>query len=453
MNALRKLIALLLLVLSSTTAFAITDAQVFAYAESIYPSLFGGIPSAGQYQQYNYRYYPASGNYLAVDTAGEIFILGSYTGNVITSVGTVTAYADTITAWEAQTATANFNSPYSTSTTLTATGYFTGVTGLTSAPAIDSSTSSLSSTSILTTSFSRNWLNTSDNTPLNGQKNTLTLLYYVSADADYLKIMGNDSAGHSFYAGTSSNNAGYAFTCNVSGTNALGYFARPTCTSWGITVNKSTGAITFASTPVYDPYGAIGQTGTISGTTLSFTPIPASSAGITLSGMNPISGSPGTSVTITGTNFSTTPASNMVEFNGVPATVVTASATTLTVTVPNGATNGTVSVTTAGVMATSTGSFTVSGTIAAGGGGTTVGAIVFSVDYSASSNFCQDYFMGSIPSVLPPGSQLVNGCSITGLVGACTSSGFFKTYFYTGYPLAVAQRACSSQPNGVWSAN
>lgn len=450
MNALRKLIVLLLLVILPTSSFAITDAQVFAYAESIYPSLFGGIPSAGQYQQYNYRYYPASGNYLAVDTAGEIFILGPYTGNVITSVGTTTAYADVITAWEAG-PTASFNSAYSP--TLTATGYFTGITGLTSAPAIDSSNSQPNATPIPATLFSRNWLNTSDNTTLSGQKNTLTLLYYVSANEDYLGIMGNDSSGQAFYAGTSSNNANFTYTCNVSGTNTLGYsLVRPTCTSWGITVNKSTGTITFASTPVYDPYGAIGQTGTISGT-LGFTPIPASSAGITLFGINPTSGYPGTSVTITGTNFSTTPASNAVEFNGVPATVVTASATTLIVTVPSGATTGTVSVATAGVMATSTDSFTVSGTIAAAGGGTTGGAIVYSLDYSASYYFCQDYFMGSIPSVLPPGSQFGNGCSTTGLVGACTSSGFFKTYFYTGYPLAVAQQACSLQPSGVWSAN
>lgn len=103
MNALRKLIALLSLCLSSTTVFAVTvtDAQVFAYAEANYPSLFTGTATAGQYLQYNYRYYSASGNYLAVDTAGEIFVLGPYTGNVITSVGLATAYASYITAWEA----------------------------------------------------------------------------------------------------------------------------------------------------------------------------------------------------------------------------------------------------------------------------------------------------------------------------------------------------------------
>lgn len=100
MNTLRKLIALLLLAMFSTTAFAITNAQLFAYAEANYSSLFAGTAAEGQYLQYNYRYYAATGNYLAVDTAGEIFVLGEFTGNVITSVGTVTAYADAITAWE-----------------------------------------------------------------------------------------------------------------------------------------------------------------------------------------------------------------------------------------------------------------------------------------------------------------------------------------------------------------
>lgn len=105
MNALHKLIALLLLAMISTTAFAVTDNEVFAYAEANYSSLFSGTPAAGQttYQgnSYDYRYYPGSQNYLAVDTSGVIWMLGAYTNNVVTSVGPVTAFAGFITAWEA----------------------------------------------------------------------------------------------------------------------------------------------------------------------------------------------------------------------------------------------------------------------------------------------------------------------------------------------------------------
>lgn len=50
-------------------------------------------------------------------------------------------------------------------------------------------------------------------------------------------------------------------------------------------------------------------------------------------------------LTITGTNFSTTPASNAVSFNGTAATPTAATATTLTVTVPAAATSGSLTVT------------------------------------------------------------------------------------------------------------
>jgi len=73
----------------------------------------------------------------------------------------------------------------------------------------------------------------------------------------------------------------------------------------------------------------------------------------------PSKGPVGTTVTIYGTGFSATPASNTVKFNGTTTTVLTASTTMLTANVPAGATTGTISVTVAGVTATSTASFTV----------------------------------------------------------------------------------------------
>src|SRR3989338_10382491 len=78
----------------------ITDDQVFAYAEANYSSIFTGAAISGTYLQYNYRYYSASGNYLGIDTAGEIFILGPYSNNVLADVGPVASFADAITAWE-----------------------------------------------------------------------------------------------------------------------------------------------------------------------------------------------------------------------------------------------------------------------------------------------------------------------------------------------------------------
>ena len=73
----------------------------------------------------------------------------------------------------------------------------------------------------------------------------------------------------------------------------------------------------------------------------------------------PSSGPIGTTVTIYGTGFSATLASNTVKFNDTTATVLTASTTVLTANVPSGATTGSISVTVGTTTATSSASFTV----------------------------------------------------------------------------------------------
>ncbi|MFZ5971469.1 MAG: BspA family leucine-rich repeat surface protein [Bacteroidota bacterium] len=79
----------------------------------------------------------------------------------------------------------------------------------------------------------------------------------------------------------------------------------------------------------------------------------------TISSFTPSSGPVGITVTITGTNFSSTPANNTVTFNGTTALVTVSTTTTLTVTVPIGATTGPISVTVGGNTATSATDFTV----------------------------------------------------------------------------------------------
>src|SRR5437879_1987520 len=66
-----------------------------------------------------------------------------------------------------------------------------------------------------------------------------------------------------------------------------------------------------------------------------------------------------TSVTINGTNFT---GATAVLFNGASASFTVASATTITATVPSGATTGPISVTTSAGTASSAGSFTVGDT-------------------------------------------------------------------------------------------
>jgi IPT/TIG domain/Secretion system C-terminal sorting domain len=118
-----------------------------------------------------------------------------------------------------------------------------------------------------------------------------------------------------------------------------------------LTATVPTGATT-GTIAVTTPGGT--ATSTASFTVTTPTPAP------TITAISPSSGAIGSLVTITGTNLTGTTA---VAFNGVNApgfTVV--SATQLTVTVPTGATSGTISVTTPGGTATSANVFTVTTT-------------------------------------------------------------------------------------------
>ncbi|MES2688755.1 MAG: FG-GAP-like repeat-containing protein, partial [Bacteroidota bacterium] len=63
-----------------------------------------------------------------------------------------------------------------------------------------------------------------------------------------------------------------------------------------------------------------------------------------IASFTPVSGAPGTSVIITGTGFNTTTTNNIVYFGATRATVTAATATSLTVTIPSGATHATISV-------------------------------------------------------------------------------------------------------------
>lgn len=79
----------------------------------------------------------------------------------------------------------------------------------------------------------------------------------------------------------------------------------------------------------------------------------------------PNSGPGSSTVTIWGTGFSATPASNTVTFNGAAGTVTAATVNKLTVTVPGGATTGAIAVTSPNGSATSATNFTVAGATAA----------------------------------------------------------------------------------------
>jgi hypothetical protein len=100
MRALKKLAVLLSLAGAVAASFAITNGELFTWAEAIYASLFSGQPTAGQYQQYDYRSF-STGNYLAVDDTGTVSVLGPVSNGQIMPVGTISDFASLVTAWDA----------------------------------------------------------------------------------------------------------------------------------------------------------------------------------------------------------------------------------------------------------------------------------------------------------------------------------------------------------------
>jgi gliding motility-associated-like protein len=77
----------------------------------------------------------------------------------------------------------------------------------------------------------------------------------------------------------------------------------------------------------------------------------------TITSFDPPQGPPGTEVIITGTNFDPIPSNNIVSFNGTTAQVVSSTSTSITVTVPPGASDGQISVMANCMMINSTDNF------------------------------------------------------------------------------------------------
>jgi endonuclease G len=113
---------------------------------------------------------------------------------------------------------------------------------------------------------------------------------------------------------------------------------------------------------------------------------------------SPSSGSVGTPVSITGTGFT---GASSVTFNGVSASFTVHSSTSISATVPSGATSGLIKVITPGGLATSSSSFTVSG----GGGGS--GTVVISQVYGGGGNSGATYKNDFI-ELYNPGSSSVD---------------------------------------------
>jgi len=134
----------------------------------------------------------------------------------------------------------------------------------------------------------------------------------------------------------------------------LGRVTTTTCASLGITIANT---YYFVVRPFDNAGNVAANSNQIS---LTLATIPDPPAGPTITSFAPTSGVVGSSVTISGTNFSSTLASNSVKFNGVSASFSSGNTTQLIVTVPASATTGKITVTVGAETATSSSDFTIS---------------------------------------------------------------------------------------------
>ncbi len=167
----------------------------------------------------------------------------------------------------------------------------------------------------------------------------------------------------------------------------------------------------------------------------------------TITTFNPASGSPGTAVTLTGTGFNTTASNNIVKFGATKATVSAASATSLTVTVPSGATYEPITVleSSTALMGASQKCFLT--TFSPNKGDLTLNDIIPKVDFATTGN--QSYYVtiGDLDGDGKPDLAVANFASGTVSVfrntsssGAINSTSFAaKVDFTTGAnPISVA---------------
>lgn len=159
-----------------------------------------------------------------------------------------------------------------------------------------------------------------------------------------------------------------------------------------------------------------------------------------ITSFSPLSGPVGTTVTIAGTNFSATAASNAVKFNNVTAVVSAVTATTITTTVPATATTGPITVTVNGVTATSAVNFIVGTSPPTGVTATTASSTQIDINWTLVSGATSYniYRSTSAGVALIPANKVNTG---TIVAGPFANSGLTPNTLYYYVVTAIA-------PNG-----
>jgi len=267
-----------------------------------------------------------------------------------------------------------------------------------------------------------------------GTYNQGTIFKIMPNGAGYTKLFEFDDAISGTYPrGSLVSNGTFLYgMTEFDGTNDLGTIFRITPNGTGFanlldfsltaTGSNPQGSLISDGTFLYGmaKYGGTNNQGTLFKYSIA-PPVP------TISNFSPASGPVGTTVTITGTNFSALLANNIVYFGGIRATVTGATATQLTVTVPVGATYDPVSVTVNSLTAYSKAPFLV--TFPDGG---IVDACSFAAPVTfGGSNFAYGLAVGDLDGdgkndivTTNTGTDAVEIYRNTGTVGTINTSSF-----------------------------
>jgi len=249
---------------------------------------------------------------------------------------------------------------YSTAVTATTSAGGTTDTTAPSAPVL------LSATGVSSTQINLGWSASTDNVGVTGYQvescagpgcsnfaplgSAVTTTSYnvtgLTAGAIYnFRVKASDAAGN-----VSTSNVLSATTPTASGSSSTVVYDYD---ALGRLVQTEMSSLSAVQAYAYDPAGNITSS------------VAAPITSLTLGGISAQQGAAGSQITIYGSGFSTTAASNAVTIGGTAATVVSATATRLVVSVPAGASTGNISITTGGTTVTSTRPFNLTAASAA----------------------------------------------------------------------------------------
>ena len=177
---------------------------------------------------------------------------------------------------------------------------------------------------------------------------TLAATGWTAQVATFKAAVGGGGATPASISGLSPNSGSVGTSVTISGANFGATQSTSSVTFNGAAATPTSWSAASIVVPVPSGASSGNVVVTVGGTASNGVSFSVTSLAPTISSLNPTSGTVGTSVTISGSNFGATQSTSSVKFNGTTATPTSWGATSIAVPVPTGATTGNVVVTVGG---------------------------------------------------------------------------------------------------------